>query len=80
MFFKLDPSIRAKELDKKFDKLIAYKNADTSDYYIDFRNEVKKDKFDKMFGLVCHYMEHPDFTENKRNLSSLEKQRKIPRK
>ena len=77
MLFELDPSIRAKELDKKFDELIAYKNAGTSDYDIDFTNEVKKDKFEKMFSLVCHYIEHPDFTENERNLSSLEKQRKI---
>ena len=77
MLFELDPSIGAEELDKKFDELIAYKNASTSDYCIDFRNEVKKDDFKKMFGLVCHYIEHPDFTENERNLISLEKQRKI---
>ena len=57
--------------------MIAYKNAGTSDYDIDFTNEVKKDKFERMFSLVCHYIEHPDFTENERNLSSLEKQRKI---
>ena len=48
--------------------------------YIDnqnYINEVKKDNFDEMFGLVCHYIEHPDFTENERNLISLDKQRKI---
>lgn len=77
MLFELDPSISAEGINKKVCELIAYKNAYTSDLDIKFINVARKDKFKELFTLFGHFLEHPSFIENKRNLESLEKQRKI---
>ncbi len=77
MFFELDPSISAEEINKKVCELIAYKNAYTSDLDIKFVNVARKYKFKELFALFGHFVEHLSFIENKKNLESLEKQRKI---
>ena len=77
MIFELDSKFRSSEIETNFKKLFASKNASTGDLSLSFRSSVIRKNFEEVFDYVCHYIEHPDFSENEKNLNALEKQRQI---